>query len=393
MSPGGSDHVVPGSAAGIVFQLDRALHWLARSPYGAKIGIETEDDVAVQLADSHLVREQDKHSVKATGQPFTDRSPDLWKTLGIWADAVANGEADVANTTFFLATNREVPRRCLAWRIHEADSDPAADACIADLKSIGDAPSDELRALCAGVLGHSDDLLRSLIRVTHCIDSASSIASPEGRRELAGLLQIPRHIDAERVIDSLAGWVQRTAMADWRARRPAWISKDAFANQCHATMDSLRRERQRERRADLLPVTQKDIDQARGRLFVRQMELITQNGEEIIRAARDFIRSGIECIRLSKEGDIPEEEWAAFSSRLRDRWEVIRDSITRLSRAEEPRDVGYSIYDRTTAEHREPLAGQPTVERYLTAGTYQRLADDLLVGWHPSFRDLLQTKE
>lgn len=58
-------HAAPGSTAGTVFQFERALAWLANGslPLDAKVGIETDDDVAVQIPGGLNVREQDKHSV------------------------------------------------------------------------------------------------------------------------------------------------------------------------------------------------------------------------------------------------------------------------------------------------------------------------------------------
>lgn len=42
-----ADHAAPGSAAAFSYQFERALLWLAKSPSGARVGIETADDVAI----------------------------------------------------------------------------------------------------------------------------------------------------------------------------------------------------------------------------------------------------------------------------------------------------------------------------------------------------------
>ena len=73
-------HSAPGPSAGYGYQIERALYWLARSPAGAAVGIETDDDVAVRNGTKSLL-EQDKHSIAAGAEPFGDRSRDLWNTL------------------------------------------------------------------------------------------------------------------------------------------------------------------------------------------------------------------------------------------------------------------------------------------------------------------------
>lgn len=74
-------HSAPGSIAGFTYQFERALFWLAQSPSGFTIGVETEDDVAIAGADGSQLLEQDKHSIRDTAKPFGDRSKDLWNTL------------------------------------------------------------------------------------------------------------------------------------------------------------------------------------------------------------------------------------------------------------------------------------------------------------------------
>lgn len=43
-----SKHSAPGANAGFNYQFERGLYWLAQSPAGSVIGIETDDDVVVR---------------------------------------------------------------------------------------------------------------------------------------------------------------------------------------------------------------------------------------------------------------------------------------------------------------------------------------------------------
>src|SRR4051812_27083904 len=93
-----AEHSAPGSNAGFSFQFERALFRLAESSAGFVVGIETDDDVAVRSPTGDVALEQGKHSIREEGQPFGNRSKDLWNTLNTWVDALKNGEVS-ADTT------------------------------------------------------------------------------------------------------------------------------------------------------------------------------------------------------------------------------------------------------------------------------------------------------
>src|SRR5690242_16257336 len=99
-----SRHVAPGQAAGYLFQPERALLWLAEAQADSAVGIETDDDIAVQVQNKVTSREQLKHTISGKA-PFGDHSVDLWKTLLIWLDAADAGEFDLTKCNLYLTTN------------------------------------------------------------------------------------------------------------------------------------------------------------------------------------------------------------------------------------------------------------------------------------------------
>ena len=132
-------HSAAGPLAGFAYQFERALNWLAQKEAGASIGIETGDDVAVCNSDGSVVLEQDKHSIRKGGQPFGDRSKDLWNTLAIWVEAVDSRQRPIESTLFLMVTNKEVPE-CIARRIARAKTHGEVDCCIAELEAAGRNP-------------------------------------------------------------------------------------------------------------------------------------------------------------------------------------------------------------------------------------------------------------
>jgi hypothetical protein len=187
--------------------------------------------------------------------------------------------------------------------------------------------------------------------------------------------------------------VHASALAAWRENNPAWIARDHFINHLHAVLDRRKRNVVRERAEYLIPVSADAIGEEKGRQFVKQLFLVTEDPVLVDSSIRDFIRCNIEKLRLSKEGNITDEDWRAFQVALCSRWEKIRARNIRIKRDHPPGDVGFAILMETTENYRERLAGSETDEVYLTSGTYHLLADLLELGWHPEYATLIQEAE
>lgn len=384
-------HSAPGPSAGYGYQFERALYWLARSPAGAVVGIETDDDVAIRTGAASLW-EQDKHSIADGAEPFGDRSKDLWNTLNIWLDAIEESRADVETTRFLMVTNKALPE-CLAKTIGSAASANEAGDCIAGLERAAEDPPEKIATLTDRVLrSESRDALIKLIQNTELVDATSGAGAPQVRNDTMASLQLPSWAvpTAESILHELAGWIHACTLAAWRENKPAWIARDHFVNQLHAILDNRKRKIIRERAEYLIPVSDDTVGGEKGRQFVKQLFLVTEDPVLVDSAIRDFIRCSIEKLRLSKEGNITDDDWRAFQVALRSRWEKIRARVLRLKQNHPPNDVGFEILTETTENHRERLAGSETDEVYLTSGTYHLLAELLEVGWHPEYAKLIE---
>ncbi|MDF7822547.1 hypothetical protein P4B35_00870 [Pontiellaceae bacterium B12227] len=386
------NHSAPGAAAGYTFQFERALYWLAKSPAGFVIGIETEDDVAIKHQDGKLTLEQDKHSIQDKAEPFGNRSKDLWNTLSIWLTALENGELEPGKTRFLMVTNKTLPD-CIAKQISNAQTSEKIDTCIKGLKDAATDPSETIREFTEKVLAASSEkLLRTIISNCELLDEASGTSGENLKNSTIAELQIPATFtkDAESIIDELLGWLQRQVLALWQKRTPAWISRDNFVTQFHAVLGRRKRQNDRERTANLIPVYDEQIGREKGRDFVKQIYLVTDDDGRVDESIREFIMCNMEKTRLSADGNITDQDWIDFEETLRARWGKISSRVKRFGQTKPEEDVGFKILTETTDEHRERLAGIETEQVYLTSGTYHRMADRLVVGWHPRFEELMK---
>ncbi len=386
-------HSAPGSNAAFMYQFERALFWLAQSPAGFVIGIETDDDVAIRGPDGSLLLEQDKHSIKDNAEPFGDRSKDLWNTLAIWVDALDTGEVAGQTTRFLMVTNK-VLSDCIARNIHCAESDDQVMACVAKLKEATANPPKQVATLMERVLWPaSRTSLENLIKQCELVDASDASAGLALRKSVIARLQLPEWclVESDSIVDELSGWLHRNALTAWQQGKPAWIQRDHFINQLHAVIDRRKRQIKRERAENLIPVTDEKIGQEKGSPFVKQIYLVTEDDSIVDNAIREFVRCNIEKMRLSAEGNITDDDWKAFEATLQSRWEKIRARVVRMSQGrQQEEDVGFEILSDTTEGHREKLAGSDTEQVYLTSGTYHRLANMIRVGWHPRFEELMR---
>lgn len=387
-----SRHSAPGPAAGFAYQFERALNWLAQKDAGSCIGVETDDDIAVRNSDSTMVLEQDKHSVRETAQPFDDHSHGLWNTLATWIDAVDSGYRSVEATSFLMVTNNAVTE-CIARRIARAGSDKEIGACVAELQKVGVDPPNHIATFVQRVLlPKSSGTLRAVIRRIDLSDASEGTASVDLRKKTIGHLQLPEWClgDCDSIANELLGWLHTEVMSAWQQNQPAWIERDHFVNQLHAIIGRRKREVARERAELLIPVADEHIGREKGRPFVKQLHLVTDDDAVVDTAIREFIRCNIEKARLSREGDITDRDWSAFEDTLLSRWNKIRSRVIRMKGGTDESDIGFEIFTETTENHKERLAGSETEQVYLTSGTYHRLADLLRVGWHPRYETLMR---
>lgn len=384
-------HSASATIAGFFFQLERALLYLSKAKEGDFIGIETLDDVSIISNDGNLILEQDKHSLQEKSTPLSDKSKNLWNTLSIWITALKNGELDINRTTFFLVTNKEKTKQYIVDKISDATTEESIRSVINELKNISEDLPDTVKKYSNIVL-HKDntDHLFELIKKTTFIDGKKSTQS-QIIEEIGRSLQIPQDLIEKKtqIINGLLGWIQLQLMTAWYDKRPAWISRDSFVDQFHAQLNSINRLSIQARVANLIQVSDEQVNKKKDALFVKQIQLVSDHEPLSIRAINDYIRYRTEKIRLSLDGYVTEQDWLDFSNNLFDRWDFISTNYKARNPYEDEKKLGLEILIKTI-DHKENLAGAQTEQQYLTTGELHSLANCMKIGWHPRYKELLK---
>lgn len=381
------NHSAAGSAAGFLFQFERAFLHLAKSGKGAVVGIETEDDVALNTVDGKVVWEQTKICLQDRGYPFTDKSKNLWNTLGIWLAKLRHSRVPTHHVALYLVTNRPVPS-CLARKLSEArlDDDLALTRCVADLKRCGTSEQSDVQKLMNSVLEFTDDELKTMISSIQLIDAAHSTSHDALRAETITALALPPGIDELSVYHELAGWIQDVVLNAWHSKKPAWIEYDAYNNRKYLLVMDKLRPRVLERPETSIVVTAADRTNAECEHFVDHLNLIDLNVDDIAGAIDDYLRFTTEYSRLLQEGDVGGKDWDAFFSELTRRWRNLLRRTLNTNQSPSREALGQGIlFDSIASQYRPVLAGIQTVYGYFAPGGYHRLANADQVWWHPDY--------
>ena len=383
-------HTAPGQMAGYLFQPDRALVLLCSCKNDESVSIELVDDLATMDALENVVyREQDKSSIQDDGQPFKDRSKDLWNTLLIWSSEIQKGTINIGLTKLACVTNKKLEDNSLLKKISLAKTEPEVNAAINLLKTAGANPPDGLKVTIEKVLA-DEAILKQLIPQITLLDD-NNLDSRNA--EIANELHLSDDIK-DNVIESLRGWMNESILKQFEAGKAPRIQKSDFNNRLQKAIS-----KESDDRIQILAkkfvkskISKEELEGASDSVFVKQLELIEHPDKNniILDAIDDFLCAETERTRLTIKGDLTRQELEAIDDSSKDRWtEVFRRKITQLKPAmteDAIAALAFDIYDNTVNGYLAKIRGYDT-EPYFTKGSFHRLSDDLEIGWHPDWQN------
>jgi len=218
---------VPYQFLGYALQPIRFLHLALTAPAGSLISLEVFEDVGVERPDGSVLASQVKAGT--VKNPIANRSPDLWRTLANWCEAIASGDIDPERTIFEIYVGKSHSGK-IAELLHEAHSDVEASAALAEAKrlvfggqsQLGDA---EVDRDIAAVFRTGEHVLKTLIMRLR-IETPKCDPISDLRPLVVAKWVRPESVDA--VIQHAHGWITEQIAERIRARRPAVLSVDAF---------------------------------------------------------------------------------------------------------------------------------------------------------------------
>ncbi|MEU5257031.1 ABC-three component system protein [Streptomyces longwoodensis] len=378
------------SALGYLYQLRVALQRcveLSRGGIEWSVAIEATDDVQA-LIGSHTELTQLKK--RADNVRLTDLSSDLWKTIRVWSHSVTEGQIDLAETSLYLITTAELPEDSAGFLLQPKASghrdEQAAEALLVQARQSSKSTTlakafEAFDAL--GTLRRAE--LISRIEVIGDAPGMNSI-----REDLLGYasLAVERRY-AESFLQRLEGWFFERASVQM-----SFPGSDPVTG---AEFDELFNDLRNQIGEHNLPIDP-DIAaltaaapaaaDAADKVFVHQLRLIDVGAERIGYAVRDWVRAFAQRSRWANENLLRAGEIGAYERRLVEEWqsrfaEMREDLGDEATEAEMKREAKL-IYRWVDREARLRIR-TGCEEVFVVKGSYQMLADELRVGWHPDF--------
>lgn len=378
-------HGAAASALGYLFQcryaLLEGLHALADTPQ-LLISVEKFDDVAFEANGEPTQLIQTKHH--GTKGDLSDTSVDLWKTISVWLDKLAQDVDAPFRMKFAVLTTASAPETSASslLRMRERNEENADKLLMAAAKSSENKTTEKARSAYAAL---PEQLRLSLLRSVMVLDGSANII--DVRDEIARELRhsAPRD-QIHKLVERLEGWWFGAVIRAMSGARPDAIPVSAIEQR----VDELREEFKRE----ALPIdvktlvpSQSIIAELDRRPFVRQLRKIAIGGRRVEFAIRDYYRASEQRSRWAREELLLDGELEFYEQELTEAWEPRHAAIVEEAgsgSADEKIALGQSVFKWAEQEANFPL--RTVRERFLTHGSYHILANRFAVGWHPDFK-------
>ena len=363
-------------------------HLLRDGGPGVTVSLEVLGDTSRTAADGSVMVEELKS--RTTGaNPVSDRAIDFWKTIRNWVDAVRAGVLDRHTTRFRLYVTREFPTN-LAGRFSEAVEridllGPMADARALFFEGSDPIdPSSDLGRQVSAVFSADDDLLADIL-INFQLEFGGGRTWDDLRAAIDATF-IPPDL-ADQVLRTISGWINEQVDTSIEQGAPATVLWDDFRT---AVITAVRR---LDRQGILASVAsapgQVEVEhELTFRTYVRQLDLIELEYDDKIAAVTDFLKAESDRVEWARRGHVFQDSFDAFEDELHGAWRNYRRQceIAHVSVTEPNR--GKLLYSDCFA-HRARLQ-QSDLPDHFCRGSFHKLADTAVIGWHPRYQDLLQ---
>ncbi len=390
-------HSADDAAVGFYYQGLFALLVLLDAGDDGSVAVEAGDDVELRGSDPTLF--QLKHSL---GDPpaVSVKSDGFWKTLAIWAPHakdmsrrfvfVTCADLQPDSSLQELCTENPNVLRVVKTLVAEAER-------VVKAREIRQAAGERLPyavriAGCEALLSLlPDDLSRliSRIRIASRQVNAADLPNEIEKRLNSYLPPAIRPKVVERLIE---WWDRQVALSLLKKRSP-----HLFKRELQEKLHEIIAQHASEGLPDDFSLREPEsLETELGTAMERQINLVNGGHARIHRAAVARWRARNQRERWMKDDLSLAAALDTFDQRLIERWAdrhgPMRDDYAAESDdAKRMKGVELLDWSHLNAPNEVPPVRPRWSEAFLVQGSYQQLADELKVGWHPQFRELFQS--
>lgn len=396
-------HAADAAALGFYYQSLFALVTLvAQDTDDAAVVVERLDDVELSVDGSTMLY-QLKHSMSAMPPPVTIASRALWKTIKVWIDALP--AVTLSETTLWLVAVGSIPGDSPLKALLEANSDRAEllQAMQEEAQRVVDErgaarhagkklPHYERAAGCEAFLALSATDQQNLLRRIRVQQDSPTIDEIEGRvaAHLTFLPEEHRLSIAKRLVE----WWDRQIMYSLCGKRDRVMTRVELQHQITSLIGDIEEARLVPDFMTALPPKDYQPDG----MLTRQIQLVDGRESDLTIAIRDEWRAREQRSKWLNADPAMASVVNDYDLVLREKWSDRHTQMVEDCSELEDKGQRESGLKLLRWAHRDAPGSVPPLSHgwsghYYVSGSYQVLAIDLQVGWHPAYSDLLKEDE
>lgn len=368
--------------------------------------IENLDDIEFNINIDTLNLIQTKHHIKSQGS-ISDRSPDLWKTIRIWAERIANNEVNLDNAIFSLITTATASVDSIASRLRiENRNTQEALSTIQYIAEEGyinaqkrqnnpDLNKHENEDAYIAFYKLDKNIQKKFISKIYVCDSSSSIeyiiSSIEKKLQYAC-----NSSDREYFAQKLAGW--------WIIRVITSLLDNTQEQITKFELDDKIEEFKEEFKRGNLPIDYEnefnDISEDNltdcEKIFIEQLRTIKVTPKTISNAICDYYKAYNQRGLWVRKSKILNSHLEEYDTRLTNEWSKefehmisnIEENCSEGEQEKQGRNL-YNIIGNKTLPICE-AENHKIKGLYIMRGSFHMLANKVQIGWHPNYKDKIE---
>lgn len=377
------------SAAGYFYQARYALLQLLRSGPGSQISIETLDDIHVQSQNQDTLL-QLKHSTLGKSN-ISDASPNIWKTLYIWINRMEEGKIDPKRDHLQFVTTTKLPKSSVLSKLRPSRTKEELSEALKTLSKVAtNSTHAKLKHIFLKYSSMQSSNREDLLGMIEVLDGKPDVVNLEEQiRQQLAIACRPQFLD--QVLRRLEGW-WTSVVVKHLLKKKHFIS----FSELQLTINDIQEEYQQDNLPieflKLKPPEEEDIEQ-KDQVFIKQLRVIAVGNPRIKKAIADYFRAFNQRTRWVEDGNLDPDSLDRYDDLLKDEWERafhemsenLRSSNSSCKKQQAGRDLYNELQRRSDLDIRERCT-----KAFVMRGSFHLLANQLEIGWHPDFNNLLK---
>lgn len=382
-----SSHQASAQMLGYLYQVRCALALLlSADSEQTAVCMEKFDDIAFSDDGSSPIELiQLKHHINGHGD-LSDSSVDLWRTLNVWMDAVADGV--YPETRYLIITTSSAPEGSVASALKTGGEDCAA--LYERLKKTATLAAQKTNTkFYEKFLKTAPEKIQRILTNISILDGSTNIIDVvDSIKKSIRYAAQAKYID--RVFERVEGWWFKKSIEALISKEPVFISQSEVRLlicdiAAQYTPDNLPTDAEPLLKDEVLALPITD------RMFCKQLKLISIGKKRMEICIGDFFRASTQRSRWVQDDLLCIDELDRYEGKLVDEWQH------RFARMQDELDeddentkriAGRKLFSEI--EDRDIRIRIHCADAFIMRGSYHILSNNLKVGWHPDYEHCLQ---